>query len=349
MNPKLTDDHVAGLPLHLGRADLLEEIMSSPVLDERPVRDERPRRRTTSWLVPAAAAVVVAALAVGSAWWASGGPSTGPSSDRSGGYASQPTAGKSGDSVLLDAPGWAVTAMYADKTSGEMTYEKGSQSLEVMWGDADSYQGYVEDRRHIVRPPADGEPITVLGKAAQMWPYSADDHTAIRELEGDRWIELRGEGMDKDAYLALLGRLDLVDETTFEATLPDSFVRSDERSAEIDKILDGIGEVAHPLLPDGVDRASITSDQNDDYQLGAEISGAVACAWLDEFADARQAGDQGRADQAAAVLETSHDWPVLHQMDARGDYPEVLWQLADQAAAGQLPDWYAGGLGCNDK
>ena len=44
MNPKLTDDAVADLPLHHGRAELLEEIMRTPVLDDRPVRAERPRR-----------------------------------------------------------------------------------------------------------------------------------------------------------------------------------------------------------------------------------------------------------------------------------------------------------------
>jgi hypothetical protein len=33
-------------------------------------------------------------------------------------------------------------------------------------------------------------------------------------------------------------------------------------------------------------------------------------------------------------------------MDERGDYPEVLWEYADQVAAGQVPDGYQGGLGC---
>jgi hypothetical protein len=50
---------------------------------------------------------------------------------------------------------------------------------------------------------------------------------------------------------------------------------------------------------------------------------------------------------ARDVLATSHDWPVLHEMNETGDYPEVLWGLADQAAAGEVPDWYAGGLGCS--
>ena len=33
-------------------------------------------------------------------------------------------------------------------------------------------------------------------------------------------------------------------------------------------------------------------------------------------------------------------------MNADGDYPEVVWELADQAVAGQVPDWYREGLGC---
>lgn len=348
MNAKLTDDAVARLPLSHGRADLLEEIMRTPVLDDRPVRIEQPRRRTR-WVVPAAAAAVVAALAIGSAWW------TQDDGDRPGGsgddgvqeIAAFPIA--DGDYVVLDAPGWEVTARYADETGGEMTYENGDQYLEFMWGLADSYEGYVEDRRHIVKPPADGAPITILGADAQMWPYSADDHTAIREIENGQWIEFRGSGMREAGYLALLDRLELVDQDAFEASLPEDFVVEDERSAEVDRVLDGIAEFADPLLPAGVQRSSITSDQNDSYQFGAELSGAVACAWLDELVIARQDGDRAREQLAVDVLATAHDWPILAEMNKRGDYPEVLWELADQAVAGQVPEWYAGGLGCESR
>lgn len=351
MNAKLTDDAVAGLPLSHGRAELLEEIMRTPVIEDLPVRRENPRRRSR-WVVPVAAAALVALVAVGSAWWASdtGAPTdTGAPNDTRGGgsdlIASQPVAAD-GDQVVLDAPGWVVTSAYADDTSGEMTYEKGDQSLDIMWGAADSYQGYVEDRRHIVRPAAGGAPITVLGAAAQMWPYSADDHTAIREVENDQWLELRGSGMPEVAYLALLDQLRLTDLAGFEATLPESFVVEGERSTETDRVLDGIAEFADPLLPETVDRSSITSDQNDSYQFGAEIAGGVACVWLDELVDARQAGDQARAQTAAGVLASSHDWPVLHEMNEAGDYPEVLWGIAEDAADGQVPEWYADGLGC---
>lgn len=343
MNAKLTDDAVAGLPLSHGRAELLEEIMRTPALDDRPLRTEAPQRRTR-WLVPAAAAVVVAALALGMAWWTGGSD---PADDTSGGLiASQPTA-ENGDRIVLDAPGWVVTAAYADGDTGEMTYEKGGQSLDIMWGPTASYQGYVEDRRHIVNPAADGAPIEILGAAAQMWPYSNDDHTAIREVENDQWIEFRGSGMGEAGYLALLDRLRLTDLAGFEATLPESFVTSDERNATVDGILDEIDAVTDgPLLPAGVERSSITSDQVDSYQLGAEISGQVACAWFDEYAAATQAGAQGRADRAVAVLAGSHDWPVLHRMNETGDYPEVLWGLAEDLDGGELPEWYQGGLGC---
>ncbi|GAA4374491.1 hypothetical protein [Nocardioides caricicola] len=368
MNPKLTDDAVSGLPLSHGRAELLEEIMSTPVLDDRPTRDEAPRRRTR-WLVPAAAAVVVAALALGTAWWTgqddaadqkadtTTGEKTGEKTGEQTGeqtgqqersaLASQPLAGHGGR-VVLDAPGWEATAVWADKDSGEMSYENGGQNLEIMWGPAKTYEMYVDDRRHIVRPAADGVAITVLGAEAQMWPYSADDHTAIREVENGQWIEVRADGMDEVGYLALLDRLRLVDLAGFEASLPESFVTSAERDDTVTAILDEIDDTSDgPLLPEGVDRTSITSNQVDDYQLGAEISGQVACAWLDEYAAAAQAGDQGRLDAAAAALTSSHDWPVLHRMDERGGYPEVLWSYAQQVAdAGVVPEGYAGGLGC---
>jgi hypothetical protein len=342
MNIKLTDDAVAELPLHRGRAELLEEIMTTPVLDDRPVRAERPRRRTT-WIVPVAAAAVVAALAGGSAWWVASDP--GSSGHGGSGLASQPT-GPAGEYVVLAAPGWVVTSTDADQQSGEMTYENGSRSLDVMWGPADSYDGYVEDRRHIVDPPADGEPIEVLGKGAQMWAYGPQDHTAIREVEDGTWIEFRGDGMREDGFLALLDDLELVDEAAFEAALPDSFVTSDERPEAIAEILDGIADVAQPLLPPGVERSSITSEQSDAYQLGADVAGAVACAWLDEYAEAKRTGDDRSAQRAMGIFTTVHDWPVLNQMDESGGYPEVVWEYAAKVLAGEVPQGYPNGLGC---
>jgi hypothetical protein len=343
----ISDDHVADLPLHHGRAELLEEIMSTPVLDDRPAPSRTPRRRTP-WLVPVAAAAVVAALAVGSAWWASGDGPHGAGVHEPSQVATQPAPRPPAYGVILDAPGWLVRYASIESSGSELSYEKGDQSFDVSRYPADSYASYVEDRRHIVDPPADGEPVEVLGLGGQLWAYSPGDHTVIRERQDGSWLEFRGSGMDKAAFLALLGRLRAVDKVTFEAALPEDFVGSGEASAAIDEMLAGIEAEAGVVFPEGSD-VSVSSDEVDPYQLGADVSGTVACAWLEEFAVARQAGDTERAQRAVDVLATSRTWPVLLTMDKTGEYPDVIWQYADEVAAGRVPEGYTDGLGCADR
>jgi hypothetical protein len=340
MNPKLTDDAVAALPLHAGRAELLEEIvMSTPTLEDRPVETARTRRRTT-WLVPAAAAVVVLALAAGTAWWSSGRGGAGDGDHAVAG----PTAG--GDFVVLDAPGWTATDAYSDRYGGEVGWEKGRQDFDISWYPADEYQSYVEDRRHIRQTPVDGDPLEVLGRDAQMWAYSATDHTAIRVAQGDWFLEFRGSGMDVDAYRALLTRLRAVDRAGFEAAMPQTFVDGSERQGTIHTMLDGIGRYVDPLFPPEATRVGVSSNAVDPYQLGVDVAGAVACSWLDDLAEAKRAGDAARVQRDADVLATARQWPVLKDMAADGDYPEVLWGLLPAVEKGRVPKDYADALGC---
>jgi hypothetical protein len=336
----LSDDDVARLPLHHGRAELLEEIMRTPVLDDRPTAPA-PTPRRNGWLVPAAAAAAVAVLVAGTAWWASG---HGPDAERSPQIAQAPAPGSY--RAVLDAPGWKVDNVYAETDDGELTYSKGDQQFDVTWYPASSYDDYVEDRRHITDPPADGVPIEVLGRGAQMWAYGAQDHAAIREVEDGHWLELRGSGMGKAAYLALLDQLRLVDQAGFEASMPGSFVDGSERQAAVDDILAGIRQYVDPLIPPHSQRIGFSSDQADPYHLGADVAGEVACEWLAEFEDAHRAGNQQRMDRAVAALGTSRDWPILKQMEQQGEYSEVIWDYADLIAAGDVPEGYASGLGC---
>ncbi len=352
MNPMLSDDAVAELPLHRGRAELLEEIMAADLIEHStadPSRGpDRPRARRWSWQVPAAAALV-AVLVSTPAWWGSwdapstrGGGEGPPAQVATGGGQGEATGGW----VVLDAPGWVVSYSQVSDDGGALSYVRGGQSLEVSWYPAARHAGYVEDRRHIVEPPADGERVELVGRPGQLWAYSPRDHTVISDVVEGGWFEVRGSGMGKAAYLTLLGRLRSVGPEEFESALPSGFVTSDEREQAIASILDDIGEVAVPLLPDGVARSSITSDQNDPYQLGAEVAGGVACAWLGEYETAQRVGDDSRSVQAMAVLGTTRLWPVLQQMDESGDYPEVVWDYADMVAEGRLPEGYPGGLGC---
>ncbi|MCR6033225.1 hypothetical protein GGQ22_17525 [Nocardioides sp. zg-579] len=351
MDPKISDDAVGRLPITSGRAELLEEIMSTPVTDRTPdpMTDTgaAPPRRT-AWLVPLAAAAAVAVVATGPLWWPSGGePAAAPGAPAARSGAEAP-ADAPAYRAVLDVPGWSVTHVYeeADGNGGEVSYERGQASLEVSWRPGALYEDYVEDRRHIVDPPADGDPVELLGRTAQLWPYSADDHTVIRPVEDGFTLEVRGSGMPRSAFEDLLGDLRFVDEAGFEQALPDEFVTASERDAVVEEMLDGIAAASGQERTPGEEQPPITSDQADRYHLGADVAGKVACAWLQELRDARRAGDQGRVEEAAAVLVSSRQWPVLLEMEREGDYAEVIWDYADQVAAGRVPEGFKEGLGC---
>jgi len=189
-------------------------------------------------------------------------------------------------------------------------------------------------------------PIQVLGRPAQMWAYTSDDHTAIREVEDGHWMEFRAQGVSRAGYLALLDQLRIVSESEFDASLPDDYVTEGERTGAADLIIADIQAVSGAGFPAGTALQVADGDAKDRYQFGAEVVGQYTCAWLEAYENAETHGQRGRAQEALAVLSTSHDWPILHEMDKTGGYSEVLWQIADEAQAGQLQEWYREGLGC---
>jgi hypothetical protein len=113
-------------------------------------------------------------------------------------------------------------------------------------------------------------------------------------------------------------------------------------------------------LPEGFDSDPLEQGDavRDRYQLGAIVSGAVACAWLDQWVAATAADDEASVQQAVDAMATSHGWAVLQQMNDEGDYPEVLWEYAD-ALAGNGPimggkeltieESYGAALGCDTR
>jgi hypothetical protein len=336
MISKLTDDAISRLPLEAGRAELLEEIMSTVAPERQTEPVAGPAQRRTRWLAPIAAAAVVAGLAGGTLWWQQHRPDHDDSTRVAALGLPQ------GRAVVLDAPGWKVDSLGGD---GVM-FRNGDANLEITSYAAKSYGSYVTDREHIVDPPAPGAPVTVLGRPGQLWAYSADDHTVIREVEDGHWLEFRGQGMDRDAYLALLGELRLSSDAEFNASLPDGYVTTDERDITAEQLLGEIHYVSDAAFPDGTSLQLGQGDSEDRYQFGAEVVGQYTCAWIEEFENAKAHDQQARADEAARVLGTSRQWPILKQMDADGDYPEVVWGYADQVAAGKVPEGYREGLGC---
>src|SRR3954453_12686290 len=113
MIPKLTDDAISRLPLESGRAELLEEIMST-VAPDRQDRDTLTEptplhARRTRWVAPIAAAAVVAGLAGGTVWWQQH-PSAADGSQHAAATLGLPE----GQGVVLDAAGWKVDSLGGD-------------------------------------------------------------------------------------------------------------------------------------------------------------------------------------------------------------------------------------------
>jgi hypothetical protein len=334
--PKLTDDAVSRLPLGSGRAELLEEIMSTVAPDRQTETLANPASRRTRWVAPLAAAAVVAGLAGGTLWWQEHGPA-----QHHGLSAAAALGLAEGQQVVLDAPGWHV-----DSLGDGLRFRNGNAELEITTYPAKDYESYVRDREYIKEAPVKGQPIQVLGRPALMWAYTPTDHTAIREVENGRWMEIRADGVDQAGYLDLLGQLRVVSSAEFDASLPDGFVTEAERPAAAQKIVDDIQAVSGAGFPDGTTLQLGAGEAKDRYQFGAEVAGAYTCAWLEAFENATAHQQDDQAAQAARVLGTSRQWPILNEMNPDGDYPEVVWDYADQVAAGQVPEGYREGLGC---
>lgn len=335
--PKLTDEAVSALPIHDGRVELLEEIMASPVID-RTVRTDPDRpRHTQRWVGSIAAAAAIIAVAAIPLWLTQGDD---PAAEQEAPFSS--VVEGIGERALLTTAGWTVENVNESEYGGEISYANGDKSLQIVWYPADQYQSYVSDRERINHPEVDpGEAVDVLGASSRLWAYSSQDHTVILPPGDKFFLEVRADGMDKPAFIAILGDLRHVDRAGLEAALPERFVTKEERSAAIAEILDAIG-----TLPPGLKAAEVTSTEPDRYHLGADVSGAVACGWIAEFGRAKDAGSESRMTAATDALQASKHWPILLEMDERGDYSEVVWDYADEVAAGSVPEGYRQGLGC---
>lgn len=232
--------------------------------------------------------------------------------------------------LLVDAPDWNVTR--ADEFGvdyGEMTFSNGERRLDLHWQRDGDLGTKLADHGSGAEPLGT---MTVQGAKARLFRYlGSADFVAAWSQDG-YGLEARGVAPDLATFTALVGALRRVDVDAWLSAMPASVVRPEGRSKVVLSMLEGVP------LPPGFDIVSLLrGDRNgivlDRYQLGAQITGAVGCAWLDRWIIARRAGDTHGLRQAVGALRTSHQWRVLQEMQAAGDYPRVFWQYADAAAA----------------
>jgi hypothetical protein len=229
--------------------------------------------------------------------------------------------------LLLDTPGWNVTR--ADELGvghGEMTFSTDGQRLDLKW-DRDADYGKLAD------PRSDAEPLgtmTVQGATARLFRYAGSTDFVAAWSQDGYGLQARGVAADLAMFTALVATLHEVDVDTWLSALPASVVKPEGRSRVVLEMLEAVP------LPPRFDIAPLLRAREDAvldrYQLGAQVAGAVACAWLDRWVAARRKGDFGGRRQSVRALATSRRWPVLVDMNAEGDYPEVLWLYADAVA-----------------
>lgn len=328
----------------LDRAEhaLLEEIMSEPVR-------KAPRWRGLATAVAAAAAVtgVLVTSAV---------VRDRPESGRSAPVVTQPApanlefaaavrqAAERNPRLLIDQPGWKVVHVYgfAEKDGGIGFEDRGGRQLEMNWYPADQYDGYYKDRLRVSPPEA----TEVDGWKGARFTYSRTDFAIMLEPRDGVFAELRtGGGAWTLAGLGeVVAEIKRVDVDTWLRALPPEIVTPGRENEAAKKIL------ADVPVPPGFDVAALTGfGTNDAYQFGAKVTGRVACGWIAEWKRAKQAGDEAAQRKAADALRGSHRWKVLNDMNAEGDYPEVLWEYADETVAGSPPSAQEvdQGLGCS--
>jgi len=227
--------------------------------------------------------------------------------------------------LLVGAPDWSVVR--ADEFSvdyGEMTFASGGRQLDLHWqrgGFVDTLSDRAAGADLATTAPADG-------RQARVYRYrGTDDFTALWREDGYT-LEARGLAADVESFTALIGTLHQVGVDEWLSAMPASVVKPASRADAVRGMLDGVP------LPPRFDAAALETGGalRDRYQLGAQVVGAVACAWIGRWVDGRRSGDDAAVRQAVGAMATSHDWKILREMQAQGDYPEVLWEYADAMA-----------------
>ena len=342
--------------VHAAMDELRQAIVASPPAGMRPASTRGSRRRRRLTLRVALAAVTI--LAAG--WIAVLALDDGDRAGTAWG-AELVRFAESSPLVLLDEPGWHID--YADEQSaqeGEMHFRRGNlaadlQSAAVKGADTPQTTAQLNwrsgDLADWERDRAASAELTttgpVLGTTARIYQYAGGrpGHRDVTALwnSGDHVLEFRAGVADVGAFRTMLAQLRKVDADAWLSALPASVVKTADRTAVITAMLRGIP------LPSGFDASTIQGPRlsRDRYQLGAAVSGTVACTWFRRWLEARNRGDHAAVRAAIDAMATAKDWPILDEMSKTGDYPEVL-----RGYVGAMSDkrWDGGnideGLGC---
>jgi len=214
--------------------------------------------------------------------------------------------------------------------------------------------------------------IEVLGEIALLFEqrtvYSGHQSSSFQvnlPPSGRTTVSLYVSSISRPALLDVLGSLHRTDVETWLAALPRQVVEPLERPEVVDEML------ADVPIPASVDIEALKEEATAGtrYQLGARVTGVVACGWLDQWAAAIDSGDSAASNEATDAMQTSRDWAILREMKEQGGWSQTVWQYAGEMRRGEreallgtsgtdeYPDGsvyerspsYATGLGCDSE
>jgi hypothetical protein len=345
--------------------------------------ERRPAGRLTIAVTVACLAGAVGAVAV-----LIGGGATGPTGSPPFAAAAIRIA-EANPRLLVGEPGWDVVgANEFEIDQGQTDFVNGAEHLNVGWEPARYYrQPDADEMRRAASGPEGsvGNPITpgpgpeieerfewvtARGRRALL-DYDARGrfYRLLFAPEGQTFVRIEGyakdDEMTKVRFLSLVDSLYSADVDAWLAALPPQIVRPVEDEAIVDEMLEGIP------IPSSVDTDELRSVDLalSRYQLGAKVTGAVACGWLDQWAAAVRSEDGVSADEAVAAMATSPSWSILREMEDQGGWSQLVWEYAREmendnrgallgtAGTETTPDGrvyevgpsYATGLGCDSE
>jgi hypothetical protein len=303
--------------------------------------------------------------------------------------------------LLVGEPGWSVTrADEFEPDQGSMTFSDGVDELNVSWQPAAYYVDFPNGEGSLSEPdqwywtaigcgvgPGTAErmapttdcgvfqrftEIRLLGAEAilhedrTIFPHRiATRFTLYLPPEVGAFVTITAGEMSRDQFLTLLDSLYETDVDSWLAALPPRIVQPLDRPEVVDEMLRDIP------VPASVDVEALKDEfaASSRYSVGAAVTSAVACEWLDQWANAVQSGDVAAADEAIEAMSTSREWEILKEMESQGGWAQVIWEYAgemrrdDRAAllgiggTETLPDGrvyeltpsYATGIGCDSE
>jgi hypothetical protein len=363
-NP-LPERQALRLALECVEVELIEEIVAIPVSQHRrePARRITLRRRSRArHRAIALAVVVLSAVAAAVALLPFGGNSDGAAPAFA---ASLVRFANASPLALVRLPQWHV--VYADEEPdgfGEMHFVRGPADRDgTPRGASPVTDGSLKEkvaslswqpvtpieRKQILRGHRSVQ--TGLGVTARRFQLEARSHgwldiSAFFVYQG-RYTTFRATVTDMAMFRDELRALTPVSTSTWLRAMPPSVVKSADSGETVRLMLKGIP------LPPHFDAAHIRGVRlvHDRYQLGAAVTGTVACMWIADWSHARASGNTAMVKRSIAAMATAPHWPILHQMARQGAWSHVLIGYAKAMGRGT---WYGrpltgdvnSGLGC---